>query len=108
MNRQLGTRYGPLVGATNSDEEALIGGNAAASVVRIGDTVRKPWLPTTELTVAYMHALRDRGVDLPEPRGRDTQGQLVLEFVVGDLAINCGPLEASLRGGTAGGEQRRR
>lgn len=89
-------RYGVPVGATNSDEEALIGGNAAASVVRIGDTVHKPWLQTTELTVAYMRALRDRGIDLPEPRGRDAQGRLVLEYVPGDLAINRGPLEASL------------
>lgn len=84
------------MGATNSDEEALIGGNATASVVRIGDTVHKPWLQTTELTVAYMRALRDRGIDLPEPRGRDAQGRLVLEYVPGDLAINRGPLEASL------------
>jgi hypothetical protein len=88
--------YGVPVGATNSDEEALIGGNAAASVVRIGDIVHKPWLQTTELTVAYMRALRDRGIDLPEPRGRDAQGRLVLEYVPGDLAISRGPLEASL------------
>jgi hypothetical protein len=34
------------------DEEFLTGGNASAKVVRIGRTVRKPWLPTTERTVA--------------------------------------------------------
>jgi tRNA A-37 threonylcarbamoyl transferase component Bud32 len=84
------------VGPTNNDAEALTGGNASASVVRIGDTVRKPWLPTTDLTVAYMGNLRDRGVDLPEPRGRDELGRLVLEYVPGDLAMDRGPLDAAL------------
>ncbi len=82
--------------AADRDEEALTGGNASASVVRIGDTVRKPWLPTTELTVAYMRALRGRGIDLPEPRGRDEQGRLVLEYVPGELAMHRGPLDAPL------------
>lgn len=82
--------------ATNSDEESLTGGNASASVVRIGDTVRKPWLPTTERTVAFMSALRDRGIDIPEPRGRDEEGRLVLDYVPGELAIDRGPLDASL------------
>ena len=90
------TRYGLRVDATNSDEEALTGGNASASVVRIGDTVHKPWLHTTTLTVAYMRTLRDRGIDLPEPRGRDDQGRLVLEYVPGDLAMARGPLEDSM------------
>ncbi len=89
-------RYGVSMGVTNSDEEALTGGNASASVVRIGDTVRKPWLPTTELTVAYMSALRDRGIDLPRPRGRDDQGRLVLDYIPGKLAMDRGPLDASL------------
>lgn len=81
---------------TDDGEEALTGGNASARVVRIRDTVRKPWLPTTDLTAAYMRALRDRGVDLPEPRGRDHLGRLVLEYVPGDLAMNRGPLDAAL------------
>lgn len=84
------------MGAKNSDEEALTGGNASARVVRIGKTVHKPWQPTTELTVAYMRALRDRGIDLPKPRGRDDEGRLVLDFVPGDLAMDRGPLDASL------------
>ena len=90
-----GSPYGVRVGATN-DEEALTGGNASASVVRIGDSVRKPWLPTTDPTVAYMRALSGRGIDLPEPRGRDDQGRLVLEYVPGDLAMDSGPLDVSL------------
>lgn len=88
--------YGVRMGAMNSDEEVLTGGNASVDVVRIGDTVRKPWLPTTELTVAYMRTLRERGVDLPEPRGRDELGRLVLEYVPGDLAMDRSPLDAHL------------
>ena len=79
----------------HNGEEALTGGNASASVARVGDTVRKPWLPTTELTVTYMRSLRDLGVDLPEPRGRDELGRLVLEYVPGDLAMDRGALDAA-------------
>ncbi len=77
-------------------EEALTGGNASASVVRIGDTVRKPWLPSTQRTVAYMLALRDRGIDVPEPYGQDDVGRLVLDFVPGELAMYREPLDEGL------------
>jgi hypothetical protein len=86
-----GTGYFP-----ESDEEALTGGNASGTVVRIGDTVRKPWLPSTERTVAYMLALRDRGIDIPEPHGRDDVGRLVLDHVPGDLAMDSEPLDDQL------------
>ena len=96
--RRAPTRYGGPVCDTNSSEEALTGGNASASVVRIGDTVRKPWLRSTERTVAYMRALRDRGIDIPAPRGRDDEGRLVLDYVPGDLAMDRDrPDEALLR-----------
>ena len=65
------THYGVRVEAANSDVEALSGGNASASVLRIGDTVRKPWLQTTDLTVAYMRVAARPGHRPPEPRGRD-------------------------------------
>lgn len=74
-------------------EEELTGGHASASVVRVGDTVRKPWLPTTERTVGYMTELRSRGVDVPRTHGRDEQGRLVLDWVPGELAIDRGPLD---------------
>jgi hypothetical protein len=77
-------------------EEALAGGNASASVVRIGDTVRKPWLPTTERTVAYMLTLGDRGIDLPRPHGRDDQGRLILDFIPGVLAMDSAPLDVEV------------
>lgn len=89
--------YGGVVhNHERDDDEPLTGGNASARVVRIGDTVRKPWLPTTERTVAYMVALRDRGIDLPQPHGRDDQGRLVLDFVPGRLALHDAPLDEDI------------
>lgn len=77
-------------------EVPLTGGNASEGVVRVGDTVRKPWLPTTARTVTYMEALRAKGVDLPSPRGRDDRGRLVLDYVPGDLAQEQAPLSVEV------------
>lgn len=77
-------------------EELLAGGNASGRVVRIGDTVRKPWLPTSGRTVEYLQALRAKGIDVPEVHGRDDQGRLVLEHVPGQLAMDLGPLDPDL------------
>ena len=90
-------RYGACMGDEPSGETPLTGGNASASVVRVGDTVRKPWLPSTERTVSYMLALRDRGIDVPEPQGRDDAGRLVLGYVPGEIALDREPLDAELR-----------
>lgn len=73
-------------------EVPLQGGNASAGVVRVGGTVRKPWLPQTPLVTAFRIALRERGIDLPAPLGRDEQGRQVLEFVPGTLALEAGPV----------------
>jgi tRNA A-37 threonylcarbamoyl transferase component Bud32 len=77
-------------------EERLTGGNASASVVRIGKTVRKPWLATTERSLAYMRALRERGIDVPGTHGRDDQGRLILDFVPGSLAMYDAPLDVEV------------
>lgn len=81
------------VNGLDEHEEGLTGGNASDSVVRVDDTVRKPWLPTTERTITYMNALRERGIDLPTPRGRDEKGRQILDYVPGDLAIERAPLD---------------
>lgn len=78
-----------------SDDEALAGGNVGGPVVRIGDTVRKPWTAATASVVDFVQALRRAGVDLPEPRGRDAQGRQVQEFVPGVLAIDAPPLDGA-------------
>ena len=91
------TPYGVLMQDDRGDHgEPLAGGNASGVVVRVGDTVRKPWLPTTERTVAYMLELRNRGIDLPEPHGRDDQGRLILDFVPGGLAMPNAPLDVEV------------
>lgn len=73
-------------------EEPLRGGNASGNVVRIGETVRKPWSASTASIVAFVEALRLAGVDAPAPTGRDEQGRQVQEFVPGTLAIDADPL----------------
>lgn len=75
------------------EEERLSGGNASGdSVVRVGQTVRKPWTASTASVVAFVEALRSAGVDAPAPMGRDDLGRQVQEFVPGPLAINSYPL----------------
>lgn len=80
---------------TGTEETPLTGGNAAVGVVRVGDTVRKPWLPTTPRVHALLSALRDAGLDVPEPRGRDERGRQVLEHVPGPVALGGPPLTAA-------------
>jgi Ser/Thr protein kinase RdoA (MazF antagonist) len=73
-------------------EEALPGGNASAEVVRVGGTVRKPWSEGSAGVLEYMRTLRERGVDVPRPMGRDAQGRMVTEFVPGTPATDAPPL----------------
>ena len=74
------------------DEQELTGGNASKSVVRIGDTVRKPWLETSSAVQSYLGALRSSGVDVPQPLGRDEGGRSVVEYVEGVPALDLLPL----------------
>lgn len=83
-------------------EEVLEGGNASGPVVRVGDTVRKAWTAATPHVIAYVQAMRDRGVDAPEPRGRDAQGRQIIEFVPGTLAMDSAPLSAAELGRVGG------
>ena len=73
---------------TDRDELALSGGNASQGVVRVADTVRKPWTPASESVFAYMQALADAGIDVPAPLGRDEQSRQITEFVPGALAMD--------------------
>ncbi|MGO4804642.1 phosphotransferase [Arthrobacter sp. 2MCAF15] len=74
------------------DEQELTGGNASESVVRIGGTVRKPWLENSSAVQGYLGALRSAGVDVPQPLGRDDDGRCVVEYVEGALAMDRLPL----------------
>jgi Ser/Thr protein kinase RdoA (MazF antagonist) len=74
------------------DEQELTGGNASESVVRVGHTVRKPWLENSSAVQSYLGALRSSGVDVPQPLGRDEDGRHVVEYVEGVLALDQLPL----------------
>ncbi|ATG55222.1 aminoglycoside phosphotransferase [Brachybacterium ginsengisoli] len=74
------------------EEQPLSGGNATEGVVRAGDTVRKPWGPTTAAVHELMRTVAAAGVDVPAPLGRDEQGRQVQEFVPGPLAMDSPPL----------------
>lgn len=75
------------------DEVPLHGGNASGDeVVRVGGTVRKPWLPSTASVARYMSRLRGAGVEVPDWSGPDSRGRQVLEYVPGVLAMELGPL----------------
>ena len=75
-----------------ADEQELTGGNASEIVVRIGNTVRKPWLENSAAVQSYLSALRSSGVDVPQPLGRDEHGRSTVEYIEGVLAMDHLPL----------------
>jgi hypothetical protein len=76
-------------------EEQLTGGNVADSVVRIGDTVRKPITPATAGVEAVLTHLNQIGFPAaPRTLGRDPQGRHVLEYIPGVLADTLPPFTA--------------
>lgn len=75
-----------------ADEQELTGGNASEIVVRIGNTVRKPWLENSAAVQSYLSALRSSGVDVPQPLGRDEHGRSTVEYLEGELAMDHLPL----------------
>ena len=77
---------------TSDEELPLDGGNATEGVVRVGDTVRKPWEPTTPAVHELMRTVAAAGIDVPELQGRDDRGRQIQEFVPGSLAQHSPPL----------------
>jgi Ser/Thr protein kinase RdoA (MazF antagonist) len=74
-------------------EELLAGGNVAAAVVRVGDTVRKPWTAATPSVHAFLRHLRDRSVPgVPAVLGRDELGRQVLAYVPGEQGESAPPM----------------
>ncbi|RRA49411.1 phosphotransferase [Acidipila sp. EB88] len=73
-------------------EEALTGGNTAESVVRLGQTVRKPVTQATPAVHGLLQHLRAVGFrGAPAAYGLDEQGRQVLEFVPGTLWLGGAP-----------------
>ena len=53
-------------------------------VTRVGDTVRRPAGPWTSSVQGVLRFLREQGIGIvPEPRGTDSSGREVLEFIEG-------------------------
>ncbi|MBI4944653.1 MAG: phosphotransferase [Actinobacteria bacterium] len=74
-------------------EEPLPGGNVAAAVVRVGDTVRKPVTAATPAVEALLRHLESAGFDgAPRWIGRDASERYVLEFVPGAVAHSGPPM----------------
>ena len=76
------------------DEHELTGGNASGRVVRVGNTVRKPWVDNTPVAQSYLAAVRARGVDAPRALGRDEFGRQIVEYVEGTIAQDRMPLDS--------------
>lgn len=77
----------------STEEVPLRGGNATAGVVRVGDTVRKPWNRSTPDVAWYLGGLAAHGVPVPTTSGRDERGRQVLEYIPGVLAESVLPLD---------------
>jgi Ser/Thr protein kinase RdoA (MazF antagonist) len=61
-------------------------------VVRVGDTVRRPWRETSPATGALLEHLEAAGFDgAPRFLGRDDDGREVLSYVEGEAAIEPHP-----------------
>ena len=74
-------------------EEPLQGGfTNAGRVARVGDTVRRPWRPTSPSTRALLEHLERVGFDgAPRFLGVDDHGREVLSYVPGEAAVDPVP-----------------
>jgi len=74
-------------------ERPLVGGNVSSGVVRIGETVHKPWSAASPSVDALLQHLHRQGFEgAPRSLGRDDQGRQVLEFIPGDVVHSPAPL----------------
>ena len=73
--------------------EVLRGGYTnAGRVLRIGDTVRRPWRATSPATGALLEHLERVGFDgAPRFLGADAEGRETLSYIAGDAAIEPHP-----------------
>jgi hypothetical protein len=73
--------------------EVLRGGfTNAGHVLRVGDTVRRPWRPTSPATAALLEHLEGVGFEgAPRWLGRDEAGRETLSYVPGEAALEPYP-----------------
>lgn len=71
-----------------ADPVSLAGGMGnGGSVVRLGDTVRRPVSPNDQAIRLLLDALSGRGIKVPKPLGRDEQGRGVFEWIEGEVPV---------------------
>ncbi|MDO5736769.1 MAG: phosphotransferase [Propionibacteriaceae bacterium] len=69
------------------DEHPLSGGDVTDDVVRVGDTVRRPMGPHSELVHHVLVQLEEADVDcVPRFLGIDEQGREILSYIDGEVA----------------------
>lgn len=74
------------------DEIPLTGGRTTLSVVRVGDTVRRPPAKTASFARGLLRHLEIVGFDgAPRALGRDEQGREVLSWIQGDVPDDLSP-----------------
>ena len=72
------------MGRPVTEPEVPLSGGTLNSVVRVGETVRRPAGPWTPTIHALLRHVRDRGFDLaPEPLGFDDSDREVLSYIPG-------------------------
>jgi aminoglycoside phosphotransferase (APT) family kinase protein len=72
------------------DEVPLGGGWVTAGVVRVGETVRRPAGPNSQLVAALLLHLEAVGFDgAPRFLGYDERGREILQFIEGDVPSDC-------------------
>jgi Phosphotransferase enzyme family len=75
---------GDCAGAREADEVPLTGGMSTPGVVRVGDTVRRPLKPDSDLVHALLEHFEQCGFDgAPRFRGIDSRGRAILTFIEG-------------------------
>ena len=80
--------------SSGPDAEVLLHGGTthAGLVARVGDTVRRPWRPTSPATRALLDHLERVGFDgAPRFLGVDDQGREILSYIAGEAAIDPHP-----------------
>lgn len=77
----------------HADEMLLTGGNVSASVVRVGQTVRRPSSPTTAAVNSFLLHLERAGFDhAPRYLGTDDSDRQMLSWVPGVPQYDIGPM----------------
>lgn len=87
----------------SNDEIPLLGGNTNASVVRVGDTVRRAATPHSQTIHRFLQHLERKRFDAaPRSFGQDAQGRDIQSFLNGtadwpdDLLTSDAPLDAAI------------